>query len=330
MAEGHAGAAGVAPRRRFLPLRVRSATVRYSDALFESAAEVCEGTDISICGTGHSCLAPAAAETPPLLPNPVVDSLELELPPGIDTITGLPVRKVSQRKVFGLLDDGSYAGFIDENHQMFRCGPETAYWAVVSELGRKGDDGKRKRSHQSGAFWTVVSIKSIRATGGTSSIVNPTVRVAFWSTASMEHFYGMGRAAGKVLAPEELQLAVWSRDDGWEAELASCAIRYQAWVSPYSPTLQLICEDHVALRAVNHVSSPGVPIKILSSHIVASDATGFTDLLRSVGTVLDPPALSCLQWGISGKACGKVSSTVALLRRLVPVCFLCPLFLRWL
>ena len=125
MAEGHAGAAGVAPRRRFLPLRVRSATVRYSDALFESAAEVCEGTEISICGTGHSCLAPAAAETPPLLPNPVVDSLELELPPGIDTITGLPVRKVSQRKVFGLLDDGSYAGF--------RSMRTTKYFVVVQK-----------------------------------------------------------------------------------------------------------------------------------------------------------------------------------------------------
>ena len=238
----------------------------------------------------------------PLLEDPVPFELPSALA-GFDLEHEYPIPH-PQRLAFGRLADGTYAGFTDENHQVFRCGTETAYWCVLDEdpphlrdgaaVVRGGAVLPKRRSYCHGPKWAIITLKEVRVVGGSSSRLNPTCVAGYWCNGPQELDHNMQRYRGQ-LNPQYLHTDIWSVQDGWDVLLPSACIRYPAHISVFKPGMCLASPDHVAMRGVNHVTRHD-PIKIEVAFMLDAEATSFKHHLREGGVELDPPALGCLLW----------------------------------
>ena len=208
-----------------------------------------------------------------------------------------------KRYAFGRRLDGTYAGFYDENSQVFRCGSETAYWAIISGGGRGSVDAnglRRQGAWMNGEHWTLVSLKEVLVAGGASSRVNPDCVVGYWCNGPMEVHYQVQRYHGQIPS-DLLRPDVWTYMDGWDETISSCAIRYAAHVSVYATGMTLASPDHVAMRGVGLLELSEDPevelqLKLETSIVLPRISTSFKRHLRAGGLELDPPSLCCLLW----------------------------------
>lgn len=225
------------------------------------------------------------------------EASELEVPASVLEFNYVhPLRDAPRRSAFGLRADGSYSGFIDENNQIFRCGAQTAYWALLTELPRRNHRGNRKRPLQGGPRWSIVTLNRVTESAP-ASILNPTASVTFWCNGAMEVFFQMQRFAGQI-RDDFLRVDCWAVQDGWEAVVASSVLRYPAAASRYAPGMVLQSEDHVALRGVNLLDlDVSRPIKIDEVRLLPSGAQQhFGHLVRQTSSESSPPAVPCVEW----------------------------------
>ena len=298
---------------RILPSRVRNAPERFGE-FTEDDADVARPRARRAAVDGQCVSLREVSEKEPLailLPTPPVESL---FPPGFAAEYDGDRMYIPQRCAFGRLANGTYSGFYDENFQVFRCGSETAYWAIVSELPPLGRNNRRLRSFQTGPFWTIVSLKEVRVVAPDSSRLDPECVVGFWCNGPQEVFYKLQRFHGQIPS-NTLATDIWSYEDGWDGVVPASSIRYAAHVTPYVPGMILSSADHVAMRGVN-LLAPTDPIKVDRCITLPPNALTFNEFLRvqAAGIELDPPSLSCLRWAshfghiyASGKHCSTPS-----------------------
>ena len=133
-----------------------------------------------------------------------------------------------------------------------------------------------------------------------------TVLWAYWFNGPMEVYYIPGHIPARMLHQE-----VWSYADGWDALVPASALQYPAFASPFFPDMVLASSDHVAMCGVSQTEDDD-PIRISRFIPLGADGCGYSQLLRSPGLVLDPPALSGLGWDL------KLSSEAGTLPLSVP------------
>ena len=161
------------PGTRILPARVREAPERFGDFIEDDPdvarprvrrAAVEDNRVISVCEVMEK--EPLTIVLPPV-------PAETQYPPGFATDFDGARSSLPRRFAFGRRPNGTYSGFYDENFQVFRCGTETAYWAIVAELPVLGANNRRLRSFQKGPFWSIVSLKEVRVVVPASSRLDP-------------------------------------------------------------------------------------------------------------------------------------------------------------
>ena len=285
-------------KTRFMPERRRGAPERFiSFAAHPDTLSVTRPPPTARASSLMELRAVVEAAPLPML-SVLPLALNLPLPPGLDPSPPGPRAPVPSTLAFGRRADGSYSGFFNENSQVFRCGSETLYWALVSEVPFVTAACVKKRTFQNGPSWTLVTLKDIVvADNGYSSRANPDCVVGYWFNGPMAVYYHLQRFPGHIPGGM-LHNEVWSYADGWDALLPASALQYPAFATPFSPGIVLASPDHVAMSGVCHIAD-GDPIRISDFIMVGPNSGGYSQHLRSTGLVLDPPASSCLAWNIN-------------------------------
>ena len=291
-------------KSRFQPERDmgRAAPHRFGEFASDAVLQVVDAPQRKRCvSTGAARPIEEEVDDQLLLPvRELQHDFGMGLPPGLDTSYPGTYDDSPKNLAFGRLEDGTYSGFYNENSQVFRCGADTAYWAVLENFPATTQTSttngnrrsRRGRAQQKGPFWCPVTLHECRVSGQLCTRMDPDCIVTFWCNGTMEKFYDLPRSARQVdhalLRPD-----IWSYLDGWNGILCASAIRYPVSATPLRPGLILASPEQVVMKGVNLLCR-GFPKKIDEFRRLDAEATSFAELVTPKGVVLDPPPLSCL------------------------------------